>query len=90
MTAEQMPARYRVEDFFSHIDMGFLNRRLAISFHRNFISLVATIQQPSDCRHEFTFGQEPIGWWLRSSGAYELTKLDHVACRAGAGQAALF
>lgn len=26
-----MPAKYRVENFFSHIDMGFLNRRLAIS-----------------------------------------------------------
>ncbi|MBD1549759.1 hypothetical protein [Roseibium aggregatum] len=31
MTAETMPAKYRVEEFFSHIDMGFLNRRLAIS-----------------------------------------------------------
>ena len=31
MTAETVPAKYRVEDFFTHIDMGFLNRRLAIS-----------------------------------------------------------
>jgi hypothetical protein len=31
MTAEQMPSEYRVADYFSHIDMGFLNRRLAIS-----------------------------------------------------------
>lgn len=26
-----MPSQYRVADYFSHIDMGFLNRRLAIS-----------------------------------------------------------
>jgi hypothetical protein len=26
-----MPQEYRLEEFFSHIDMGFLNRRLAIS-----------------------------------------------------------
>lgn len=26
-----MPSNYRLADFFSHIDMGFLNRRLAIS-----------------------------------------------------------
>src|SRR3546814_329426 len=31
MTADQMSSRYRVADYFSHIDMGFLNRRLAIS-----------------------------------------------------------
>lgn len=31
MSAEEMPQKYRLEDFFSHIDMGFLNRRLAIS-----------------------------------------------------------
>ena len=31
MTAEQMPSDLRVADYFSHIDMGFLNRRLAIS-----------------------------------------------------------
>lgn len=31
MNADQMPQQYRVEDFFSHIDMGFLNRRLAIT-----------------------------------------------------------
>src|SRR5260221_12817901 len=30
-SAEPMEAQFRVEDFFSHIDMGFLNRRLAIS-----------------------------------------------------------
>lgn len=31
MSAEQIPTEYRVADYFSHIDMGFLNRRLAIS-----------------------------------------------------------
>lgn len=31
MTAEQVPSQFRIEEFFSHIDMGFLNRRLAIS-----------------------------------------------------------
>jgi hypothetical protein len=31
MTAEQLLRNYRVEEFFSHIDMGFLNRRLAIT-----------------------------------------------------------
>ncbi len=31
MTADQMPSEYRLADYFSHIDMGFLNRRLAIS-----------------------------------------------------------
>lgn len=31
MTAEQLPSQYRVADYFSHIDMGFLNRRLALS-----------------------------------------------------------
>jgi hypothetical protein len=31
MSIEQMQAKIRVEDFFSHIDMGFLNRRLAIT-----------------------------------------------------------
>jgi hypothetical protein len=31
MSAEQIPEKYRLADFFSHIDMGFLNRRLAIS-----------------------------------------------------------
>jgi hypothetical protein len=31
MSVEQIPETYRLADFFSHIDMGFLNRRLAIS-----------------------------------------------------------
>lgn len=31
MSADQMPAELRTADFFSHIDMGFLNRRLAIT-----------------------------------------------------------
>jgi hypothetical protein len=31
MTVDEMPEKYRLADFFSHIDMGFLNRRLAIS-----------------------------------------------------------
>ncbi len=31
MSADQIPEKYRLADFFSHIDMGFLNRRLAIS-----------------------------------------------------------
>lgn len=31
MSADQIPSVFRVADFFSHIDMGFLNRRLAIS-----------------------------------------------------------
>jgi hypothetical protein len=31
MSVELIPERYRLADFFSHIDMGFLNRRLAIS-----------------------------------------------------------
>jgi len=31
MSADKIPERYRLADFFSHIDMGFLNRRLAIS-----------------------------------------------------------
>jgi hypothetical protein len=31
MSAAQIPEKYRLADFFSHIDMGFLNRRLAIS-----------------------------------------------------------
>jgi hypothetical protein len=31
MTAEQLLKNYRVEEFFSDIDMGFLNRRLAIT-----------------------------------------------------------
>jgi hypothetical protein len=31
MSANQIPSRFRVADYFSHIDMGFLNRRLAIS-----------------------------------------------------------
>ena len=31
MSAEDIPEEYRLADFFSHIDMGFLNRRLAIT-----------------------------------------------------------
>jgi hypothetical protein len=31
MSADEIPEKYRLADFFSHIDMGFLNRRLAIS-----------------------------------------------------------
>jgi hypothetical protein len=31
MSASEIPERYRLTDFFNHIDMGFLNRRLAIS-----------------------------------------------------------
>src|SRR5579863_7950335 len=31
MSCEKIPEKYRLADFFSHIDMGFLNRRLAIS-----------------------------------------------------------
>jgi hypothetical protein len=31
MGAQLMPESYRLADFFSHIDMGFLNRRLAIA-----------------------------------------------------------
>lgn len=31
MGVEQIPAEHRTADLFSHIDMGFLNRRLAIS-----------------------------------------------------------
>ena len=31
MSADQIPEKYRLADFFSHIDMGFLNRRLAIT-----------------------------------------------------------
>lgn len=31
MTINQIPTQYRVADLFSHIDMGFLNRRLAIT-----------------------------------------------------------
>jgi hypothetical protein len=31
MSVERMPQKYRLEEFFTHIDMGFLNRRLAIS-----------------------------------------------------------
>jgi hypothetical protein len=31
MSAQEIPEKYRLADFFSHIDMGFLNRRLAIS-----------------------------------------------------------
>jgi hypothetical protein len=31
MSADKIPEKYRLADFFSHIDMGFLNRRLAIS-----------------------------------------------------------
>lgn len=31
MSAEQMSQKYRLEDLFTHIDMGFLNRRLALS-----------------------------------------------------------
>ncbi|HEX4078588.1 MAG TPA: hypothetical protein VHX61_06915 [Rhizomicrobium sp.] len=31
MSAEQIPQKYRLEEFFTHIDMGFVNRRLAIS-----------------------------------------------------------
>ena len=31
MGAEQMLQKHRLEEFFTHIDMGFLNRRLAIS-----------------------------------------------------------
>jgi hypothetical protein len=31
MSVEQVPEKYRLADLFSHIDMGFLNRRLAIT-----------------------------------------------------------
>ena len=31
MPIADLPERYRTEDFFGHIDMGFLNRRLAIA-----------------------------------------------------------
>src|SRR6266699_1755686 len=31
MSADQIPEKYRLANFFGHIDMGFLNRRLAIS-----------------------------------------------------------
>lgn len=31
MTAAEIPEKYRLADFFGHIDMGFLNRRLAIT-----------------------------------------------------------
>lgn len=31
MSVEQIPEEYRLAEFFTHIDMGFLNRRLAIS-----------------------------------------------------------
>lgn len=31
MTADQIPAELRTKDFFHHIDMGFLNRRLSIT-----------------------------------------------------------
>lgn len=31
MTITDMPSEYRLADYFSHIDMGFLNRRLAMS-----------------------------------------------------------
>jgi 5'-deoxynucleotidase YfbR-like HD superfamily hydrolase len=31
MSADEIPEKYRLADFFSHIDMGFLNRRIAIS-----------------------------------------------------------
>ena len=31
MSADEIPEKYRLADFFSHIDMGFLNRRLAVS-----------------------------------------------------------
>lgn len=31
MSADEIPQKYRLTDFFSHIDMGFVNRRLAIS-----------------------------------------------------------
>jgi hypothetical protein len=31
MSVEQVPRKHRLADYFSHIDMGFLNRRLAIS-----------------------------------------------------------
>jgi hypothetical protein len=31
MSADDLPEEYRLADFFSHIDMGFLNRRLAIT-----------------------------------------------------------
>lgn len=30
-TADEMPTEYRLADYFSHIDMGLLNRRLAIT-----------------------------------------------------------
>jgi hypothetical protein len=31
MITENLPEKYRLADYFSHIDMGFLNRRLAMS-----------------------------------------------------------
>jgi hypothetical protein len=31
MSAAEIPEKYRLADFFTHIDMGFLNRRLAIT-----------------------------------------------------------
>ncbi len=31
MSANDVPQAYRLAEFFSHIDMGFLNRRLALS-----------------------------------------------------------
>jgi hypothetical protein len=48
MPAEQMPASYRVEDFFSHIDMGFLNRRLAITALGPVRSDFIATQKPGD------------------------------------------
>jgi hypothetical protein len=48
MSADQIPEKYRLADFFSHIDMGFLNRRLAISALGPIRNVFLERQKPGD------------------------------------------
>ena len=48
MTADQSPPEHRRADFFNHIDMGFLNRRLAITALGPIRNEFITRQTPGD------------------------------------------
>jgi hypothetical protein len=48
MTTELIPEKFRLADYFGHIDMGFLNRRLAIAALGPLRSIFHERQKPGD------------------------------------------